>query len=361
MPKRARLPPRDKSGGSRQNVPLDASTRTERMDANHRPPAGQPAPIPRLRGSTYFLLHQRGGAGFDATVYRSPALALADAAELRAEGFHAFVEPVDRERARDLLHAGARWEPVTVAALTRKVPGGVDRRLMRAVLAAIAVDARNGARLRAGVTLRELGSPTLDDARAGEPEGVPRMAGGPPMNAARHLQLMGGHFVLLAAGKRPAWRGWNQRRPPLRLVEEHAAAGLVGIIPASVRAVVVDVDRGPRETVTAATGEPWAVLGTRRGVHLWYDPPAAPVSRSTWSMGSTSGDLIGTGYVKLHGGRAGGAGGCHRAPGPGSAPVGPVPPQAPATTGAEDVVLHQDKGGEAVPLPGGSPAGRRGR
>ena len=118
------------------------------------------------------------------------------------------------------------------------------------------------------------------------------------MSAARHLQHLGAHFVLLSAkadGKRPAWEGWPERRPPLRLVEEHAAAGLVGIIPASVRAVVVDVDAGPRETVTAATGEPWAVLGTRRGVHLWYDPPAAPVSRSTWSMGSTSGDLIGTG------------------------------------------------------------------
>ena len=121
------------------------------------------------------------------------------------------------------------------------------------------------------------------------------------MNAARQLQHRGGHFVLLAEGKRPAWRGWNQRRPPLRLVEEHAAAGLVGIIPASVRAVVVDVDHGPQETVTAATGEPWAVLGTRRGSHLWYDAPAAPVSRTAWTMGTASGDLIGTGYVKLHG------------------------------------------------------------
>ena len=31
------------------------------------------------------------------------------------------------------------------------------------------------------------------------------------------------------------------------------------------------------------------------------DATAAPVSRAPWSMGSTSGDLIGTGYVKLHG------------------------------------------------------------
>ena len=121
------------------------------------------------------------------------------------------------------------------------------------------------------------------------------------MSAARHLQLLGAHFVLLAEGKRPAWWGWNQRRPPLQLVDEHASTGRLGIIPASVRAVVVDVDHGPRETVTSATGAPWAVLGTRRGVHLWYDAPAAPVSRTAWSMGSTSGDLIGTGYVKLHG------------------------------------------------------------
>ena len=121
------------------------------------------------------------------------------------------------------------------------------------------------------------------------------------MSPARHLQYMGAHFVLLAEGKRPAWRGWNQRRPPLQLIDEHASTGRLGIIPASVRAVVVDVDAGTPETVTAATGAPWAVTGTRRGVHLWYDATAAPVSRAPWSMGSTSGDLIGTGYVKLHG------------------------------------------------------------
>ena len=64
------------------------------------------------------------------------------------------------------------------------------------------------------------------------------------MSAARHLQYMGAHFVLLAEGKRPAWRRWNQRRPPLQLVDEHASTGRLGIIPASVRAVVVDVDVG---------------------------------------------------------------------------------------------------------------------
>ena len=121
------------------------------------------------------------------------------------------------------------------------------------------------------------------------------------MNAARHLQHMGGHFVLLAEGKRPAWRGWNQRRPPLHLIEDHASTGRLGIIPASVGGIVVDVDAGTPETVTAATGAPWAVLGTRRGSHLWYDAPTAPVSRTAWTMGTASGDLIGTGYVKLHG------------------------------------------------------------
>ena len=134
------------------------------MDANQRPPAGQAAPIPRLRGSHYYILHPRGRAGFHTTVYRAGSLALCHAAQLRAEGFAAFVQEVDRERARRVLQIGARWEPVTVAALTRKVPGVVDRRLMRAVLAAIAVDARNGARLTAGVTLREMGAPTLADA-----------------------------------------------------------------------------------------------------------------------------------------------------------------------------------------------------
>ena len=133
------------------------------MDANHRPPAGQPAPIPRLRGSTYFLLRrQHDGAGFDATVYRSPNVALADAAHLRAEGSDAFVEPVDRERARRLLRLGAGWNPTTVSSM---VPGGASRQLMRAVLAAIAVDGRNLDRLVAGVTLREMGEPTLADAR----------------------------------------------------------------------------------------------------------------------------------------------------------------------------------------------------
>ena len=91
-------------------------------------------------------------------------MALADAARLRAEGSHAFIEPVDRERARDLLHGGAGWDPTTVSSWAREVPGG-SRKIMRGVLAAIAVDGRDLARLAAGdVTLRELGSPTLADA-----------------------------------------------------------------------------------------------------------------------------------------------------------------------------------------------------
>ena len=97
-------------------------------------------------------------------VYRSRFAALADAAGPRAEGFHAFVKPVDREHARDLLQHGAGWDPTTVSSWAREVRGGVPRAAMRGVLTAIAVDGRNDDRLAAGVTLRELGSPTLADA-----------------------------------------------------------------------------------------------------------------------------------------------------------------------------------------------------
>ena len=162
------------------------------------------------------------------------------------------------------------------------------------------------------------------------------------MNAARQLQHTGGHFVLLAEGKRPAWRGWPERRPPLHLIEEHASAGRLGIIPASLGGIVVDVDAGTPETVTAATGAPWAVLGTRRGSHLWYDAPTAPVRRTAWTMGTTSGDLIGTGYVKLHGDGAGGAGGVPSSTGSRlrSSWTCSSPQATRRTTGAEDVVLH---------------------
>ena len=136
----------------------------EHLDSN--PPPGSPAvpnpkapSPPRLRGSTYYLLRQHDAEGFGVSVHRVALLALCHAAELRAEGYHAFVEPVDRECAREWLQLGSGWNPTTVAGLARRVR--TSRQIVRDVMTAIAVDGRNSARIMAGVTLQQLGKPTV--------------------------------------------------------------------------------------------------------------------------------------------------------------------------------------------------------
>lgn len=59
--------------------------------------------------------------------------------------------------------------------------------------------------------------------------------------AVAYLQNRGAHFVL-CDGKRPVWKRWQKRRPPVAVVT--ADPGNVGIMPASIDTSALDVDRG---------------------------------------------------------------------------------------------------------------------
>lgn len=113
----------------------------------------------------------------------------------------------------------------------------------------------------------------------------------------------GGHFVPLnPATKRPARKGWNTcRRPHPADIREYAHEGNLGIIPASVDMIVVDVDKGDPDALWSHAGQPFAELKTRRGVHGCFDahPEVAgyPVPYETeWA----SGEIRWKGFCKLH-------------------------------------------------------------
>ena len=87
------------------------------------------------------------------------------------------------------------------------------------------------------------------------------------------LDKAGAHFVLCGADKRPKAKAWQKTRPPLDAVLRHN--GPVGVIPASLGCVVVDVDEGGEQAadeVIKRFGQPLAKVPTRRrgGWHLWF-------------------------------------------------------------------------------------------
>ena len=123
------------------------------------------------------------------------------------------------------------------------------------------------------------------------------------MNALEALHERGAHFVLCRGDKRPVSVAWQETRPGLSAVEEHAARGLVGVIPGSVGCVVVDVDeggdRGLASVIGALGAEPIATVGTRSGgFHLWYPAPAGEIGNRKWGLSNAAGDIRGSrGFV----------------------------------------------------------------
>ena len=116
------------------------------------------------------------------------------------------------------------------------------------------------------------------------------------MSALGALHTRGAHFVLCRGDKRPLAVGWQKKRPGFAVVEEHAeAGGLVGVIPASLGCVVVDVDEGGAagvEALRGVLGEPVATVGTRSGgFHLWYPAPAGEIGNRKWGLSNAAGDM----------------------------------------------------------------------
>ena len=120
------------------------------------------------------------------------------------------------------------------------------------------------------------------------------------------LHARGAHFVVAAADKRPLLKAWNRTRPDFSKVERHVKDdGLVGVIPASLKCFVVDIDQGGAngvEAVRGSLGEPVAVIKTQRpgGFHAWYRAADSEIRNRKWDLGDASGDIRGSrGFVIL--------------------------------------------------------------
>ena len=112
-------------------------------------------------------------------------------------------------------------------------------------------------------------------------------------NALATLAEAGAHFVLCRANKRPIATAWQKNPASLDAALRHK--GLVGVVPASLGCVVVDVDEGGDEVadaVIAQLGRPVAKVPTRRagGWHLFYKcREADEIGNSTWQGGDIRG------------------------------------------------------------------------
>ena len=108
------------------------------------------------------------------------------------------------------------------------------------------------------------------------------------------LAELGAHFVLCRGRtSKRGGKGWNKTRPPIQDVLRHK--GLVGVFPASLGCVVVDVDQREGRhvdtmaaAVTAQLGPPLAEVKTlgKGGWHIWYrSPEAASIGTWNWRNG----------------------------------------------------------------------------
>ena len=123
----------------------------------------------------------------------------------------------------------------------------------------------------------------------------------------------GAHLLACKPDKRPLALGWQKKEAALKLKSAIAWDGLLGLVPASVGLVVVDVDihDAPVDTgraaAVAALGEPLSECSSPSGgAHLFYKSPTANVSNSKWRYGDVRGSK---GYVVLLATRGGGGGG----------------------------------------------------
>ena len=120
------------------------------------------------------------------------------------------------------------------------------------------------------------------------------------------LHVRGAHFVIATADKQPISRKWQKTRPDFSDVERHAEDGsLIGVIPASLRCFVIDIDQGGAngvEAVRGILGDPIAVIKTQRpgGFHAWYRAADSEIRNRQWGLGGAGGDIRGSrGFVIL--------------------------------------------------------------
>ena len=110
----------------------------------------------------------------------------------------------------------------------------------------------------------------------------------------------------------PAAKGWNEKRPSWEAVASRIdGGGSVGLIPASVGLIVVDVDTDHQwgaaqlaEHVRERIGAPICEVGTRSGgLHMYYRAPeGAKIGNITWRVDGVGGGEIrhAAGFVRLY-------------------------------------------------------------
>ena len=103
----------------------------------------------------------------------------------------------------------------------------------------------------------------------------------------------GAHFVLCGADKRPKAKAWHKTPASLDAALRHD--GLVGVVPASLGCIVVDVDEGgaaAADAVISQLGLPLAKVPTQRagGFHIWYrSRDAHEIGNRAWRHGDIRG------------------------------------------------------------------------
>ena len=127
----------------------------------------------------------------------------------------------------------------------------------------------------------------------------------PDADAYRAIHAAGGHFLLAGDNKVPFNKAWQTTPADLPAVLAHAGrGGLVGVVPGSLGAVVVDLDPEGAGDTTPPLGAPVLQHATRRkGTHFWYRAPDAEVRNRKWARtdgGQHVGDVRGSrGFVIL--------------------------------------------------------------
>ena len=112
------------------------------------------------------------------------------------------------------------------------------------------------------------------------------------------LSARGAHFVLADADKKPIGAAWQKKPRPLAAVLKHVAKQLpVGVMPASLDTVVIDVDEGGEPAVAAVIEElgpplTWTASKRPGGFHIWYRSASAVRNRK-WALGNGGGDVRG--------------------------------------------------------------------
>ena len=98
------------------------------------------------------------------------------------------------------------------------------------------------------------------------------------MDVIKELLEQGAHFVRIAPKGHPIGKGWQHKPLTYSEIQSHlesAPIARIGLIPASLNCVVIDVDSGHHSTVSSIYGLPIMMYESRnKGWHLWYKADA---------------------------------------------------------------------------------------